>query len=135
LINFLRAQKKGGKRMETFAADGGVQPHSQPQSDPGKPTFAGSNIKFFRDKACLPDPISAVRNGLKGQPIVRSMGALRLHPAFNELNLADWLNCRQEMPLRDSCQGNTGEPAHSLKWQTESLIFLVIKHGFHKGVF
>jgi len=24
----LRAQKKGGKCMETFAADGGVQPHS-----------------------------------------------------------------------------------------------------------
>jgi hypothetical protein len=28
----MRAQKKGGKYMEMFAADGGVQPHLQPRS-------------------------------------------------------------------------------------------------------
>src|SRR6185437_4574808 len=30
-------QKKGDKYMKTFAADGGVQPHSQPHSESGNP--------------------------------------------------------------------------------------------------
>ena len=36
-------------------------------------------------------PYAIGRNGLGGHQDVPSPGALRLHPAFNELNLADWL--------------------------------------------
>jgi hypothetical protein len=35
--------------------------------------------------------VSTSRNGLGGHQALRSPGALRLHPAFNELNLVDWL--------------------------------------------
>jgi hypothetical protein len=45
----------------------------------------------FRNEALLSPLISTGRNGLGGYQVVRSPGALRLHPAFNELNLADWL--------------------------------------------
>src|ERR1700704_2600977 len=51
----------------------------------------GSSTRAFRDEALLPPLISIGRNGLGGYQSVRSPGALRLHPAFNELNLADWL--------------------------------------------
>jgi hypothetical protein len=51
----------------------------------------GSSTRAFRDEALLSPLISTSRNGLRGQAAVRSPGALRLHPAFNELNLADWL--------------------------------------------
>lgn len=51
----------------------------------------GSSARAFRDEALLSPLISTGRNGLGGHQAVRSPGALRLHPAFNELNLADWL--------------------------------------------
>ena len=51
----------------------------------------GSSARAFRDEALLSPLISTGRNGLGGHQSVRSPGALRLHPAFNELNLADWL--------------------------------------------
>jgi hypothetical protein len=51
----------------------------------------GSSTRAFRDEALLSPLISTSWNGLRGQAAVRSPGALRLHPAFNELNLADWL--------------------------------------------
>jgi len=51
----------------------------------------GSSARAFRDEALISPLISIGRNGLRGYQSVRSPGALRLHPAFNELNLADWL--------------------------------------------
>src|SRR6478752_10018769 len=51
----------------------------------------GSSARAFRDEALMSHLISTGRNGLGGHQSVRSPGALRLHPAFNELNLADWL--------------------------------------------
>jgi len=51
----------------------------------------GCSARAFRDEALLSPLISIGRNGLGGHQSVRSPGALRLHPAFNELNLADWL--------------------------------------------
>jgi hypothetical protein len=49
------------------------------------------SVWAFRNEALLSPLISTGRNGLRGHPVVRSPGALRLHPAFNELNLAGWL--------------------------------------------
>ena len=51
----------------------------------------GPSARAFRDEALLSPLISTGRNGLRGHQAIRSPGALRLHPAFNELNLADWL--------------------------------------------
>lgn len=51
----------------------------------------GSSAHTFRGEAPLSPLISTGRNGLGGHQSVRSPGALRLHPAFNELNLADCL--------------------------------------------
>lgn len=51
----------------------------------------GSSTRAFRDEALPSSLISTSRNGLRGQAAVRSPGALRLHPAFNDLNLAGWL--------------------------------------------
>lgn len=51
----------------------------------------GSSARAFRDEALLSPLISTGRNGLGGHQSVRSPGALRLHQAFNELNLAGWL--------------------------------------------
>jgi hypothetical protein len=98
----LRAQKKGGKCMETFAVDGGVQPHSQPQPDSGNSADCKSKvgdqfpqlqppISALRNEGLLRALIPTGRNGLGGQRAVCSPGALRLHPAFNDLNLAGWL--------------------------------------------
>jgi len=61
--------------------------HSAPFSQ----GILGSSARAFRDEALLSPLISTGRNGLGGHQSVRSPGALRLHPAFNELNLADWL--------------------------------------------
>jgi hypothetical protein len=49
------------------------------------------SVWALRNERLLSPIISTGRNGLGGHQIVRSPGALRLHPAFNELNLADWL--------------------------------------------
>jgi len=58
---------------------------------PFSQAILGSSARAFRDEALLSPLISTGRNGLGGHQSVRSPGALRLHPAFNELNLADWL--------------------------------------------
>jgi hypothetical protein len=49
------------------------------------------SVSALRNEALLSPLISIGRNGLGGHQVVRSPGVLRLHPAFNELNLADWL--------------------------------------------
>jgi hypothetical protein len=49
------------------------------------------SVWALRDEGLLSPIISTGRNGLGGHQSVRSPGSLRLHPAFNELNLADWL--------------------------------------------
>jgi hypothetical protein len=51
----------------------------------------GPSARAFRDEALLSPLISTGRNGLGGHQAIRSPGALALHPAFSELNLADWL--------------------------------------------
>lgn len=55
------------------------------------PSELRQSVSAFRNEALLSPLISTGRNGLGGHQVVRSSGALRLHPAFNELNLADWL--------------------------------------------
>ena len=50
-----------------------------------------SSTQAFRDEALLSPLILVGRNGLRGHHIVRSPGALRLHPALNDLNLSGWL--------------------------------------------
>jgi hypothetical protein len=42
-------------------------------------------------EALLLPLISVGHSGLKGHHVLRSPGALRLHPAFNDLNLSGWL--------------------------------------------
>ena len=74
--------------METFATDGDVQPHPQPHSNSSKP---GLEPQPFRDQAFLSPLISIRRTGLGGRPVTCPRRALRLHPAFTELNLAEWL--------------------------------------------
>lgn len=127
--------------MKTFAADGGVQPHSQPHSDSAKTADSestvwehltadqikpgGNKVRSFKDRASIHDRssfpaspgrqiqaspselllsvsalrdnallsplISTGRNGLVSTKAVRAPGTLRLHPAFNGLNLSGWL--------------------------------------------
>jgi hypothetical protein len=43
------------------------------------------------NKALLSPLISTERNGLRGHQATRFPGSLRLHPAFNDLNLSGWL--------------------------------------------
>jgi len=50
-----------------------------------------SSARAFRDQALLSPLISTGRNGLRGHHVLRSPGALRLHPAFNDLNLSGLL--------------------------------------------
>jgi hypothetical protein len=49
------------------------------------------SVWALRNEGLLSPIISTGRNGLGGHHAVRSPAALRLHPAFNELNLAGWL--------------------------------------------
>lgn len=49
------------------------------------------SVWALRNEGLLSPLVSTGRNGLGGHQAVRSPGALRLHPAFNELNLAGWL--------------------------------------------
>ncbi|MGZ4829199.1 MAG: hypothetical protein ACXV78_06100 [Candidatus Angelobacter sp.] len=49
------------------------------------------SVWALRNDALLSPLISTGRNGLVSSQAVRSPGALRLHSAFNELNLAHWL--------------------------------------------
>jgi hypothetical protein len=108
--------------METFAADGGVQPHSQPHSGSGKLADWKSNAhdQFPADKS--PDPDGHVRQGshTANQPNALSISAnnsaksthtkcqlvswrvadLRLHPAYARLGItisASRLNALLEM--------------------------------------
>jgi hypothetical protein len=50
-----------------------------------------SSARAFRDEALLSPLISTGQNGLRGHHVLRSPGALRLHPAFNDLNLSGLL--------------------------------------------
>lgn len=49
------------------------------------------SVSAFRNAALLSPLISTGRNGLGGHQVIRSPGALRLHSAFNDLNLSGWL--------------------------------------------
>ena len=49
------------------------------------------SAQAFLDEVLLLPLIPIGRNGLRGTPVRRSPGALRLHPAFNDLNLSGWL--------------------------------------------
>src|SRR4051794_37646939 len=49
------------------------------------------SVWALRNEGLLSPIISTGRNGLGGHHAVRSPAALRLHPAFNALNLAGWL--------------------------------------------
>jgi hypothetical protein len=49
------------------------------------------SVSALRDNALLSPLISTGRNGLVSTKAVRSPGTLRLHPAFNDLNLSGWL--------------------------------------------
>lgn len=49
------------------------------------------SAQAFLDEVLLSPLIPIGRNGLRGTPVRRSPGALRLHPAFNDLNLSGWL--------------------------------------------
>jgi hypothetical protein len=55
------------------------------------PSELRPSVAALRNEALLSPLISIGRNGLGGHQVVHSPGALRLHPAFNELNLAGWL--------------------------------------------
>jgi hypothetical protein len=50
-----------------------------------------ASTQAFRDEVLLSPLIPVGRNGLVSTKAVRSPGALRLHPAFNDLNLSGWL--------------------------------------------
>ena len=82
--------------MKTFAADGSVQPHSQPRSELANPDdWPGklrSSVWALRNEALRSPLISTGRTGIgRGHQALRSPGELHLHSAFNELNLAGWL--------------------------------------------
>jgi hypothetical protein len=49
------------------------------------------SVSASGNETLLSPLISTGRNGLGGHQVVRSPGALRLHPAFNDLNLSGWL--------------------------------------------
>ena len=49
------------------------------------------SVSALRNDVLLSPLLSTGRNGLVSIKAVRSPGALRLHPAFNELNLSGWL--------------------------------------------
>ncbi len=55
------------------------------------PSSSRSSARAFREEALSSPLISIGRNGLGRHQVVRSPAALRLHRAFNELNLAGWL--------------------------------------------
>jgi hypothetical protein len=60
------------------------------------------STQAFRDDALVSPHISVGRNGLRGHHVLRSPGALRLHPAFNDLNLSGWLiNSELQGKLQD----------------------------------
>jgi hypothetical protein len=86
----------------------------------------GSSTRAFRDEALLSPLISTARNGLRGQAAVRSPGALRLHPAFNELNLADWL-------IHSESQGRS-QPIHEPILITNQGILLTGFAEWHAAV-
>jgi|ERR1041385_1319449 hypothetical protein len=68
-----------------------ASPVSSSQQILAPPDELRPSVLAFRNEALLSPLISTGRNGLGGHQVVRSPGALRLHPAFNELNLTDWL--------------------------------------------
>lgn len=56
-----------------------------------RPREVRPSVLALRNEALLSPLISTGRNGLGGHQVVRSPGALHLHPAFNDLNLSGWL--------------------------------------------
>jgi hypothetical protein len=68
-----------------------ASPASSSQQILAPPGEMRPSVLAFRNEALLSPLISTGRNGLGGHQVIRLPGALRLHPAFNELNLADWL--------------------------------------------
>ena len=73
------------------ARSSAASPVSSSQQILAPPSELRPSVVAFRNEALLSPLISTGRNGLGGHQVVRSPGTLRLHPAFNELNLADWL--------------------------------------------
>src|SRR5215831_9123994 len=55
------------------------------------PSELRPSVSALCNDALLSPLISTGRNGLVPTKAVRSPGALRLHPAFNDLNLSGWL--------------------------------------------
>src|SRR6476646_4023713 len=55
------------------------------------PSDLRPSVSDQRDDALLSPPIAIGVNGLVSTKALRSPGALRLHPVFNELNLSGWL--------------------------------------------
>jgi len=99
----MRAQKKGGKCMETFAADGGVQPQLQPQ-----PAEANASRSRPLQTETFPEPPLSL--GWSGQApsqryfVPRSPKTLRLHPALARLNLLHSLtDSHQNVRLKKRC--------------------------------
>ena len=56
-----------------------------------RPGEVRPSVLALCNEALLSPLISTGRNGLGGHQVVRSPGALHLHPAFNDLNLSGWL--------------------------------------------
>jgi len=60
------------------------------------------SVQAFRDEAFWSPLISLGRNGLKGYHVLRSPGALHLHPAFNEntsKSATSMLSCTSDCSL------------------------------------
>jgi hypothetical protein len=70
------------------SAAAAASPDRQILTQPGE---LRPSVSALRHSALLSPLISAGRNGLVSTKAVRSPGALRLHPAFNDLNLSGWL--------------------------------------------
>jgi hypothetical protein len=80
------------------SAAGQPQGHPSELAAPYAPKHLGSSLWLAGPKGVqstregLQSPfVSSGKSSLQGHPIVRSPGALRLHPAFIQLNLAGWL--------------------------------------------
>jgi hypothetical protein len=73
--------------MNTSAA----APASPDRQILARPGEVRPSVLALRNDALLSPLISTGRNGLVPTKAVRSPGALRLHPVFNDLNLSGWL--------------------------------------------
>jgi hypothetical protein len=78
-------------KYRSFINPSAAAPATPEQQIPGSPDELRPSVSAFRNDALLSPLLSTGRNGLVSTKAVRSPGALRLHPAFNELNLSGWL--------------------------------------------